>query len=59
MEKIITDKLNEIFKERLLTEVDDRVSYSYDASFGQHLPDFVVQVLSSEEVQKTDRKSVV
>ncbi|CEA03090.1 putative FAD-linked oxidoreductase [Jeotgalicoccus saudimassiliensis] len=53
MEKIIMDKLNEIFKERLLTEVDDRVSYSYDASFGQHLPDFVVQVLSSEEVQKT------
>ncbi len=53
MEKIIVDKLNEIFKERLLKDVDDRVSYSYDASFGQHLPDLVVQVLSSEEVQKT------
>ncbi len=53
MENIILDKLNVIFKERLLTEVDDRVSYSYDASFGQHLPDLVVQVLSAEEVQRT------
>lgn len=53
MEKIIVDKLNNIFKERLLTQVDDRVSYSFDASFGQHLPDVVVQVLSSAEVQRT------
>lgn len=53
MEKIIIDKLNKIFKERLLKAVDERVSYSYDASFGQHIPDLVVQVLSAEEVQKT------
>lgn len=53
MEKKIVDKLNAIFNERLLTEVDDRISYSYDASFGQHMPDVVVQVLSTEEVQKT------
>lgn len=53
MEKIVENKLREIFKERLLTEVDDRVSYGYDASFGQHLPDLVVQVMSTDEVQKT------
>lgn len=53
MEKVIEDKLYKIFNDRLLKEVDDRVSYSYDASFGQHLPDAVVQVLSAEEVQKT------
>lgn len=53
MEKVIVDKLSDIFKDRLLTQVDDRVSYSYDASFGQHMPDIVVQVLSSAEVQKT------
>lgn len=53
MEKIIIDKLNKIFKERLLKAVDERVSYSYDASFGQHIPDLVVQVLSAEEVKKT------
>lgn len=52
MEKIVENKLREIFKERLLTEVDDRVSYGYDASFGQHLPDLVVQVMSTDEVQK-------
>lgn len=32
-------------------EVSDLVSYGFDASFGQYMPDYVVQVLSTEDVQ--------
>lgn len=35
---------------RILTEKADLVSYSYDASFGSYMPEFVVQPLSTEEV---------
>ncbi|WP_040929428.1 FAD-binding oxidoreductase [Nosocomiicoccus massiliensis] len=52
MNDSIIKELKNIFKSRLLLEVDDRVSYSYDASFGQYMPDAVVQVLSTEEVVK-------
>ena len=35
---------------RILTEKADLMSYSYDASFGTYMPEFVVQPLSTEEV---------
>lgn len=47
----IKKQLNNILGNRLLTDIDDRISYGFDGSFGQYLPDYVVQVLSTEEVQ--------
>ncbi|RFU62803.1 FAD-binding protein [Peribacillus saganii] len=38
--------------ERILIELEDLHSYSFDASFGSYLPEFVVQVKSAEEVSK-------
>lgn len=32
-------------------DVSDLVSYGFDASFGQYMPDYVVQVLSTEDIQ--------
>lgn len=49
--KEIEQGLREIFADRLLTDVSDLVSYGFDASFGQYMPDYVVQVLSTEDVQ--------
>ena len=37
-------------EKRILTDKADLYSYSYDASFGVHLPDIVVQPKSAEEV---------
>ncbi|MCK1975912.1 FAD-binding protein [Jeotgalicoccus huakuii] len=51
-EKVI-ERLSLIFAERLLLEIDDRISYGYDGSFGQYIPEAVVQVLSTEEVKET------
>lgn len=39
-----------IQEERILTSLADRYSYSFDASFGEHLPDLVVQPRNREEV---------
>ncbi|MFC0524593.1 FAD-binding oxidoreductase [Pontibacillus salicampi] len=36
--------------EQVLTELADRYSYSFDASFGEYLPEVVVQVKNKEEV---------
>ena len=49
--KEIEQRLREIFVDRLLMDVSDLVSYGFDASFGQYMPDYVVQVLSTEDVQ--------
>ena len=35
---------------QVLTDLSDRYSYSFDASFGEHLPEAVVQAKSNEEV---------
>lgn len=51
MKQEILKALESIMDERLLTDLDDRISYGYDGSFGQYLPDYVVQVMSAEEVQ--------
>lgn len=52
-QEIIKMKLHEIIDDhnRVLTEKFDLISYSYDASFGVHIPDFVVQPMSTKEVQ--------
>src|SRR5699024_2054096 len=52
MDEIVLNKLKEIFGDRLFLELSDRVSYGYDASFGQYEPEAVVQVKSAEEVQQ-------
>lgn len=52
MSNVVKGKLQNILGERLLSDIDDRISYGYDGSFGQYLPDYVAQVMSTEEVQK-------
>lgn len=51
----VKEQLYEVLGERLLFEMDDRISYGFDGSFGQYLPDYVVQVMSTEEVQSIVR----
>lgn len=48
----ILELLNQSIQDdaRILTEKADLVSYSYDASFGSYMPEYVVQPLSTEEV---------
>ncbi|WML50820.1 FAD-linked oxidase C-terminal domain-containing protein [Neobacillus sp. PS3-12] len=36
--------------ERILTDLSERYSYSYDASFGEYLPDIVIQPKNTKEV---------
>jgi glycolate oxidase len=50
----VIDKLLEVIPDhkRVLLDEVDRYSYSFDASFGVHLPDVVVQPLSTIEVSK-------
>ncbi|MED3654860.1 FAD-linked oxidase C-terminal domain-containing protein [Heyndrickxia sporothermodurans] len=56
MSKINEQILNEIRKivqnDRILTKKGDLYSFSYDASFGEYLPDIVLQPQSKEEVSK-------
>ncbi|WP_425571908.1 FAD-binding oxidoreductase [Pontibacillus salipaludis] len=35
---------------QIMTEIADRYSYSFDASFGEHLPDVAIQAKSKKEV---------
>ncbi|KHE72427.1 FAD-binding protein [Halobacillus sp. BBL2006] len=44
---VIKEKIPE---NRVLTELSDRYSYSFDASFGEYLPEAVVQVKHQDEV---------
>ncbi|WP_017549703.1 FAD-binding oxidoreductase [Salinicoccus carnicancri] len=52
MEHVVLKEFENIMGKRLLTEIDDRMSYGYDGSFGQYIPDCVAQVMSTEEVQR-------
>jgi glycolate oxidase len=38
--------------ERILLQLQDRYSYSFDASFGEYLPDIVIQPENTEEISK-------
>jgi glycolate oxidase len=44
---VLKEKIPE---KRVLTELSDRYSYSFDASFGEYLPEAVVQVKHQDEV---------
>lgn len=53
MTSVHEKELQAIFGEsRVLLEESDRLSYSFDASFGTYMPDAVVQPRSTEEVAK-------
>lgn len=48
----IERRLRDIVGERVFVDVAERVSYGYDGSFGQYLPDFVTQPLATSECNK-------
>lgn len=51
MEKHILEEINGFLPaEQILTDLQDRYSYSYDASFGEYLPDIVLQPKTTQEV---------
>ena len=50
-EEQLIEHLSQIIdRDRILEDISDRYSYSYDASFGTYLPDVVVQPTSALEV---------
>lgn len=55
MKEDIRNKLQNVLEDRVFHKTEDCISYGYDGSFGQHIPDFVVQVQSTEEVQSVVR----
>lgn len=55
MNEYIRNKLKNVLGDRVFYKTEDCISYGYDGSFGQHIPDFVVQVQSTEEVQNVVR----
>lgn len=52
MKPELIDEIKQLIGEahRILTDAADLYSYAYDASFGEHLPDVVVQPRSAEEI---------
>ncbi len=53
MEEHIIKEIEAIIpKDRVLLDIQDRYSYSYDASFGEYLPDIVIQPENTEEISK-------
>ena len=53
MEKEIIQQIEAILpKERIFLDLAERYSYSYDASFGQYLPDIVIQPRSTSDVSE-------
>ncbi|EKN64259.1 glycolate oxidase subunit [Neobacillus bataviensis LMG 21833] len=49
--KAIIQTIQSIIPEqRILTQLADRYSYSFDASFGEYLPDLVIQPQTKEEI---------
>lgn len=53
METRILEEIRKIIpQERMFLDLQDRYSYSYDASFGEYLPDIVIQPENAEEISK-------
>jgi glycolate oxidase len=53
MEKHILDEIRAIIpQERILLNLQERYSYSFDASFGEYLPDVVIQPNDAEEISQ-------
>lgn len=51
MNQNLLEILKPTLKDRLLVDIDDRISYGFYGSFGQYVPDCVTQVISVVEVQ--------
>ncbi|WP_198508024.1 FAD-binding oxidoreductase [Bacillus sp. FJAT-42315] len=51
-EQLLKNIQSIISEDRILTDLSDRYSYSYDASFGEYLPDVVIQPKNSKEIAK-------
>jgi glycolate oxidase len=54
-ERILKEIYSIIPKDRILLDLQDRYSYSFDASFGEYLPDVVIQPNNKEEICKLVR----
>lgn len=54
-EQIINELKQIVTPSRVLTKKSELYSYSYDASFGEYLPDIVLQPQSPEEISKIIR----
>jgi glycolate oxidase len=53
MEKHVLDEIRAIIpQERILLDLQDRYSYSFDASFGEYLPDVVIQPNDAQEISQ-------
>ncbi|OEF98925.1 glycolate oxidase subunit GlcD [Vulcanibacillus modesticaldus] len=53
MEKKIRDEIeNIILKDRIMTDLHELYSYSYDASFGEYLPEIVIQPKNAKEISE-------
>jgi glycolate oxidase len=53
MEQRVLDEIQSIIpKERILLDLAERYSYSYDASFGEYLPDIVIQPENADEISQ-------
>lgn len=51
MDKYILEEISAIIpQERIFLELQERYSYSFDASFGQHLPEIVIQPNDAQEI---------
>ncbi|BAQ09345.1 FAD/FMN-containing dehydrogenase [Bacillus sp. OxB-1] len=51
-DQIVNEIESIVGKERLFNKKRDLVSFSYDASFGEYMPDLVLQPQSKEEIRK-------
>jgi glycolate oxidase len=53
MEDAVLEEIKELIpSNRIFTKLEDLYSYSFDASFGEYLPEVVVQPVSTEEVSE-------
>ncbi|NGQ94964.1 FAD-binding protein [Brevibacillus sp. SYP-B805] len=53
MQPHVLDEIRKIIpEERILLDLSDRYSYSYDASFGQYLPDVVIEPNDAQEISR-------
>jgi glycolate oxidase len=51
-EKVLREIESFIPQNRILKKLEERYSYSFDASFGEYLPDLAIQPKNKEEIQK-------
>ncbi|KMY54028.1 FAD-binding protein [Bacillus sp. FJAT-27231] len=53
MDKHVLEEIKQIVsEERIFLDLAERYSYSYDASFGEYLPEIAIQPISAEEISQ-------